>query len=306
VQVKAADERDADVAALEALRARPGASRARRLIEREIQNLKAGRAAERDAAFEIEFYFGKSKNYVTIHDLRLEFDGQVAQIDHLIIDRLFQFWVCESKSFSKGVEINEFGEWSSLGSRAEGFGSPIEQNKKHIHVLGRVMSSSLISKPVRTKLIKPDYRNVVLIAKNAHIRRPRKPAEGVDAVLKVDQIYDRIQQRWDEVSTLAMFRVMGTGEIESIGRQLAALHIPKAFDWASRFGLSKEATGSTVVPSMTARGSPHDPSGDLCARCGGPVSFAERKWCRVNSARFGGQLYCRSCQAIVSPTNPVG
>ena len=76
-------------------------------------------AGERDAAYEIEFHLGPNPNRMTIHDLRLEVDGRVAQIDHLIITRLVNFWVCESKHFAEGVAINDYGEWIVL--RRAGF-----------------------------------------------------------------------------------------------------------------------------------------------------------------------------------------
>ena len=47
---------------------------------------------------------------MTIHDLRLEVDGRVAQINHLIIDRVLTIWVCESTHFSEGVAVDDFGE----------------------------------------------------------------------------------------------------------------------------------------------------------------------------------------------------
>ena len=51
-------------------------------IEKELRNLGVGVATEKQAAYEIDFYFGPSKNVIVIHDLRLEVNGRVAQIDH--------------------------------------------------------------------------------------------------------------------------------------------------------------------------------------------------------------------------------
>ncbi len=61
------------------------------------------------AAYEIDFHHKASRNWAVIHDLRLEYRGRVAQIDHLLINRWLEFWVCESKHFSEGVAINEQG-----------------------------------------------------------------------------------------------------------------------------------------------------------------------------------------------------
>ena len=146
VQIKAADDKQPQLDELTALLARPNVDAAtRRRIETEIRKVWAGAAGERDAAYEIEFHFGSESNRVTIHDLRLEVDGRVAQIDHLIIDRVLTIWVCESKHFSEGVAVDDFGEWTGFfGRRPYGTGSPIEQNRKHIAVLNDVFAKRLV------------------------------------------------------------------------------------------------------------------------------------------------------------------
>ena len=111
MQIKAADGRERDIAELERLLTVPNVeSPTRRRIETEIRQIRAGAKGEHDAAYEIEFYFGASPNFATIHDLRIEVDGKVAQIDHLIINRMAEIYVCESKHFAEGVSVNEHGE----------------------------------------------------------------------------------------------------------------------------------------------------------------------------------------------------
>ena len=56
MQIKAADDRQPDLDALAALLERPGeGGHARRRIEQEIRQIRAGAAGERDAAYQIEF-----------------------------------------------------------------------------------------------------------------------------------------------------------------------------------------------------------------------------------------------------------
>lgn len=143
--IKGADDKQPQLEALEALLGRPDVdAQTRRRIEQEIRMIRAGASGERDAAYEIEFHYGQSRNRMTIHDLRIELDGRVAQIDHLIINRLLDIWVCESKHFSEGVAINEHGEWVAFQSRrAYGIPSPVEQNRRHIAVLGDVFAKGL-------------------------------------------------------------------------------------------------------------------------------------------------------------------
>ena len=88
MQFKSADNRQPQVDALTVLLARADIPRpTRQQIEQEIRNIKAGQRAEKDAAYQIEFYAANNPNVMTIHDLRVSCDGRVAQIDHLIITR---------------------------------------------------------------------------------------------------------------------------------------------------------------------------------------------------------------------------
>ena len=99
--IKSADDKQPQIDALEALLARSDVdAQTRRRIEQEVRMIRAGASGERDATYEIEFHLATNKNQMTIHDLRIECDGRVAQIDHLIINRLLDIWVCESKHFA--------------------------------------------------------------------------------------------------------------------------------------------------------------------------------------------------------------
>jgi hypothetical protein len=46
--------------------------------------------------------------------LRLEVGGRVAQIDHLLINRLPDTWVLDSKHLAEDVSINDHGEWTGF------------------------------------------------------------------------------------------------------------------------------------------------------------------------------------------------
>src|SRR5256885_6449860 len=111
MEIKPADDPQPLIDALGHLLSRPDVDQQKRdRIEQEIWQVRAGAKAERDAAYEMEFYLRDFLNALTIHDLRIDFRGRVAQIDHMIIDRLLDVWICESKSFKEGVVINEHGE----------------------------------------------------------------------------------------------------------------------------------------------------------------------------------------------------
>jgi hypothetical protein len=301
MQIKAADGRHQDVIELERLLDRPDVPQAtRKRIEVEIRNIQAGERAEQDAAYHIELYFGRSQNWATIHDLRIEVDGLTAQIDHLLLDRTAEVWVCESKSFAEGVSINEHGEWSRWwhGKQA-GMASPIEQNRRHIHLLQRVFDQGLAPLPRRLGLVpmKPRFRSLVLVSNDARITRPKRKVDGIDEVIKAEQLKTRVFEQADKASALDIARVMGKEGLEQFARGLAALHRPSHVDWAARFGVP--ASPPPAAPSVVAPPSAPETRRPWLVKYDGPCSSCGRLLTKGTPAVWDNakrKMFCLDCR----------
>lgn len=242
--IKSAQDRAADIDALTQLLCRPGLTPSvRARIEQEIRAVRAGAKGESEAAYEIDFYHRASTRWAVLHDLRLEHHGRVAQIDHLLISRALDIWVCESKHFAEGVAVNEQGEFTAFyGGRAVGVPSPFEQNRKHMALLREVLNSDRVTLPKRLGIsIKPLLESVVLVSKNARITRPKARIDGLDRLIKTDQLRPLIEKTISEASAagalLSLSKVVSQETMEDLARQLARLHQPITFDWAAKFGL---------------------------------------------------------------------
>jgi hypothetical protein len=299
--IKSADDKTSDIDTLTSLAARPDvSSETRQRIEQEIRNIQAGVRGERDAAYEIDFIYKASNNWAVIHDLRIEHEGRVAQIDHLVINRMLEIWLCESKHFSEGVSINEHGEFSAFyGGKPRGVASPIEQNRKHASVLDALFRSHRIEIPNRLGFtITPKINCVVLISKNARISRPKTKVDRIDSIIKVDQLKVHIEKSMDS-NPLSIGRVIGSDALEKIARSIAATHQPLSFNWAARFGVVDAPIQSTPVEATKPSEGEVDKSlGKLfCASCKANVSFAVAKFCWHHKSRFDGKVYCMECQS---------
>jgi hypothetical protein len=301
--IKSADDKQPQIDALTGLLARPDVDAAtRRKIHTEIRQMRAGVAGERDAAYEIEFDSGPSRNRMTIHDLRLEVDGRVAQIDHLIITRLLDFWVCESKHFAEGVAINDHGEWTAFyGGKAHGIASPVEQNRKHIEVLRDVFDKGLGRLPRRLGIaIRPRYMSVILISNKARITRPRGTAaarvNGLDTVMKAEQLFKTIDRDFDNRNIGAIVKVVGSDKIERLAHDLAALHRPASPDWAARFGLSPSPPAQRAVAGAGLAKDVSEAHSRACDSCGRRVSEKVFQYCLEQAERFKGRILCYDCQ----------
>jgi hypothetical protein len=312
MQIKAADDKTPDLDVLRALLGRSDVNdEQRQRIDREIRNIQSGLRGEQDAAYEIEFHYGQSRNWISIHDLRLQCDGRVAQIDHLLINRVLEIYVCESKRFAEGVAINEQGEFTAFfGGKAYGVPSPLEQNRRHISVLESVFKTGQVPLPRRLGLaIKPSMIGLVLVSKNARISRPTRKINGLDAVIKNDQLRSRIDKDIDsDNNPLGFARLVSQETLEELARAIASQHRPARMDWLGKFGLPPVAPAQTPIKATTAAprpeasgrsASPRNNTKLLCAACGATVSYAVAKFCWVNKSRFAGLVYCMDCQRRV-------
>ncbi|CAN5311276.1 hypothetical protein BH11PSE9_BH11PSE9_06680 [soil metagenome] len=243
--IKPGDDRTADLEILEKLSKHPKASaRTRQNIEQEMRQIRAGVRGEEEAAYEIEFHHRASQRWAVIHDLRIEYQGRVAQIDHLLINRVLDIWVCESKHFSEGIAINEHGEFNAFyQGRAYGVPSPIEQNRKHMAVLQALLDSSIVSLPTRLGMsIRSTLHSAVLVSKRSRITRPKAKVAGIESIVKNDQFREMIERRIDEESVtkslLTSVKFISAETLEEFATQISKLHRPKRFDWAAKFGLA--------------------------------------------------------------------
>jgi hypothetical protein len=156
-----------------------------------------GYDAEKQMAYYLMRAFENDKVIHVINDLRLEKDGVVAQIDHLIIHK-FGFLIIESKSVTTEVSVNEHGEWARyFNNKPKGMPSPVNQAIRQADLLKQlliennkdIMRKSIIGQGSSGKL---KYDVLVAISDSGIIKRGENAK--LDEVLKADQITDKIQK----------------------------------------------------------------------------------------------------------------
>jgi len=271
------------------------------LVTRELSNIQKGDAGENDAAYFINFYYGKSPRWAVIHDLRIELNDQVAQIDHLLINRLFDFYILESKSYKNGIRITKCGEFEAkYNDKFYGIQSPIEQNKRHIHLLDLLLRNENIL-PKRLGIsIKPKYLNYILISPNSTIDRPPKKDFNTDSVIKADTLKTVIEKNADnapitEIGSIAKLSSFST--ISEIAKKIISYHSPKQINWIAKFGITREQL--TPVKSLPANPDKKIENKYFCAKCKVSIPDNVAKFCWNNKAKFGGRAYCFNCQKSI-------
>lgn len=318
--IKTRDSKDQDIAELQALLDENITSTQRFLIERELKSIKAGAHGEDDAAYFIDFYYSHSKNWAVIHDLRIEHNGQVAQIDHLLINRMFEFFVLESKSYAYGVRITEVGEFEALyQNKYFGMPSPVEQNKRHITVLEKLIKDNDIL-PKRLGIrIQPTFRSFILVSPKSVITRPDNKKFDTSSVIKADTLKTVIDKELDAIkpTDLAQLaKVVSGSTIQEIAEVLASYHSPAQVNFKAKFGI-KETNSETenlavdeiitelepkVEDAFMAANSSSQPQNSwskskfFCAKCKTSITEKVAKFCFNNKKKFGGKAYCFDCQ----------
>lgn len=146
-----------------------------------------GHKQEEDVAFQLRREFGEHKQIHVINDLRLEYRGERAQIDHLILHP-YGFIIVESKSIVGEVTVNAAGEWSrSYQGNWMGMPSPIRQGELQLDLLKALLSDNLehfLGKllGIQTQVAHREWRTLCAISSTAILHRDKMPKDVANRV----------------------------------------------------------------------------------------------------------------------------
>jgi len=319
VLIKSADDKSKRLALLDDLQKSPLLDRRQReWLRDELHRVKRGMAGERDAAHYLDNYLKDDPDRMLLHDLRFKVDGDVIQIDHMVITRGMYVYLLETKNFNGNLRINAHGEFSVeyTGERVYGIPSPLEQSRRHEGPLRKLFDAL----EIRGRNGAPaTIEHCVLVSPSSIIHRPPDKALDTTSVIKADQFRAWHEKYQDSagpsrlVTSLLNFRSAAT--VEELARKLTRQHRPtdplalpdfmqprQVPVQQRQVKVSPEPVRDVPVSPPMAQGAESDvdkatPRRQLvCATCGGKISFAEGKFCWNNERRFGGLQYCRDHQ----------
>lgn len=302
---KKADDKTKRLRLLEDLQASPVLdARQKNWLKEELWRVKQGLDGERDAAFHIDSLMRDGANTAVLHDLRFVVDGEVAQIDHLLFDRVLDFVLVETKCYAGDVEINDVGEFTVRYNSGKRFGvaSPLAQSERHARVLAKLLDRLGITGRLGTQ---PKFHHLVMFHPKAIIQRPNAKRMDTSNVIKADQ-FAQWRDRWlDSPSTLtaltSILNVRGRDTLKEWAELLVREHQPADLLALPNFMQPRTSElpmghASSVAEQATAIA----PTKRLiCASCNAKISYAEGKFCWSNEKRFGGLQYCREHQALL-------
>lgn len=222
-------------------------------VEKELKTLKAGNDGESNSAYYVNFHYRNSANWAIIHDLRLEYLGLTAQIDHVLINRYLEFYVLETKSYASGLKINERGEfsfWDDYRRRYVDIESPVEQNRRHVIILEKILKDKGLMPTRFAMLMTPTFKPYVLVANKSRIDRPDTKQFNTDMVIKADALFRQIEANFDAMGISAMGKLVSSQTVQELGQRLILYHTPIEFDYYAKFGVEPVSpTSSSPVAS---------------------------------------------------------
>lgn len=288
----------------------------KRWLREELSRFRKGIRGEEESAYYLDQYFKVGENHVLLHDLRFDFEGDVAQIDHLIINRFGMFFLAETKNYAGSVAINSHGEFTvEYDEDRFGVPSPIEQSRRHERILRKMLERLEITNRLGTTM---DFHHVVMFHPKAIITRPPPSDLDTSNVIKADQFpswhtgfVDKTMGTGAVLRGLANARSLDT--VKEWGEKLMRQHrpqnqlgLPEFMQPSAKPVRAPAAIPAPMKPVQVGPVADKAPSTDdagakrlVCLHCNSKISFAEGKYCWNNAARFKGGQYCREHQALL-------
>jgi hypothetical protein len=249
--LKSADNKEERIAELETLLASASADKLPR-IQQEIVSLNTDIRREIVTAQYINFHYEKDENWLVFHDLWLEANGWVAQIDLLMINRSLDCYVFDTKQFNSRLKITDDGaflRWNETRQKHETVPSPLLQNDRNMPVLKEVLAEVFTPERVG-KRIKPALHPMVLVSATSFIERPRH--FDTRKVIQADRLKSVIESR-GVLKALGSAKQVDSGTLSLLGHHLLAMHRPIRINYRALFGLEDVEMSPQSAPQVPAK-----------------------------------------------------
>jgi hypothetical protein len=163
----------------------------------------AGQEQEKNVSFYLRRAFKNDPQVFVFNDIKLTYDDEQAQIDHLIVYP-YGFILIESKSITGVVSVNERGEWSrSYQNQWRGIPSPIKQVELQRDILKKLISAHverLLDKLFGINVLQKGvgmrcWDSFCAISSNAIIDREKAPPLIAEQLVKSEFIADAVKAK---------------------------------------------------------------------------------------------------------------
>lgn len=202
------------------------------LISKDVNSLKEGLLGEQNVYYELK------NSYIPmlcLHNIRIESEGNVAQLDFVLITHYF-IMILETKKLSGDITINEAGEFTRTiknkygkALKKEGIYSPISQNERHVRILKDYLLKNNL---IRTF---PIISSVIIANPKSIINRYKAPYDIKNKIFKSDQLTTIINK---ELKKHIKSGSLLESRMYKIVNFLLDNHIEYNYDYYKRYSIS--------------------------------------------------------------------
>lgn len=310
--LKSADDKSKRLKLLEELQKSPNLDFSqKKWLKDELHRFKKGIQGERESAHYLDAYFKDGENHVLLHDLRFIVDGDVAQIDHLFLNRAGHVFLIETKNYSGDIIVNELGEFTvQYDDDLFGIPSPLEQSRRHERVVVKLLERLEIGGRVERQMT---FHHVVMMHPKSIIKRPDPKVFDTSFLIKSDQFpswHTKFGENLGAGTIIkAIFNIRNLGTVVEWGEKLKRQHRPQDLLALPDFMKPKvepaipqvESTRAVLVSEPSSMDHDAPAKKLICAQCGSKITYQEGKFCWNNDRRFKGLQYCREHQGMFQP-----
>lgn len=208
-------------------------SEKKELIERDIMFLKQGLAGENNVYYELKNSF---MPMLCLHDIRIEHEDYVAQLDFVVITNKFMA-ILETKKLNGNITINRDGDFirtiRTNGGRVykEGIYSPVSQNKRHANII-----KDLLSKKLNVNNL-PIISLVVIANPKSIIDKDKCPNDIKYSIYKYDQIVKQLERHKNDKKNEYNLSEKYMNQIANL---LVEMNTPISFNNVAKYGITEE------------------------------------------------------------------
>lgn len=224
------------------------------IVNKEIKAMKRGLQGERTVDFELR---NCMTPFLYLHDIRLEYDNLNAQIDYLLITKKY-ICVIETKQLLGDVNINDDGDFIRVYKNKNGYenkecmSSPIEQNKKHVNLIKRILKDVFDCDNVPIKSL------VIMANPKAIIRKKYAPEDIQNQIIRAEKLGNYIEELENKFNK-AVFKEEVAFKIANYFKEK---HTPINIDYEAKFAITEEDYSEADAAIKTPR-IDYEPSSEM-------------------------------------------
>ncbi len=270
----------------------------------------AGDQQEKDVAFYLRRAFKDDENFLILNDYHFSFNGETAQIDHLVVHRT-GFIIIESKSIYGEVKVNELGEWSrSYKGVWSGMSSPLIQAELQQDLLKQFLSDNVeqfLGKlfGVQMQVGGRDWSVLCTVSNNCILHRNEMPKAINKQIVKSESIAEEVRRLGSTSKVAAAWAskpYFSDEELKNIGEFLLDATLVHAVEEkTAEYEQTKAPKGE---PDTKEKAAPQPMTqedgviGLVCKNCG------ETKNLTAMYGKYGYYVQCGQCNTNTSMKTP--